>query len=204
MRPVFSLALIALSLSLSLSPAAFARKPRPPPVADTDVKAQGTTAAGVPELVANPDAKPSAVMPDASGTERKGPPSLTNTYWRLVDIEGTPVPLRAQFRESHLRLLAGTDRFLGQGICNRIGGGYTLAKRKLSIDVIDKMPSPCWPDGPPESALIDALTDTVSFEIKGRDLYLLDSDGVRRAHYNAAERVSARVKAIQPEAGTGP
>ena len=117
---------------------------------------------------------------------------LTNTYWKLVEIEDSEVRFRAGYRESHMRMLASTDRFTGQGICNRVGGGYQLEGNKLSFNPSDNMPSPCWPDGPPESALTDALRSTVSFELVDKDLFLIDEDGVRRAHYLAVPRPGER------------
>lgn len=128
------------------------------------------------------------------GALSKGKLPLLNTYWKLLAIEDSPVQVREGSRESHMRLIEGSNRFIGQGICNRVGGAFELTGRKLKFDVSVSMPSPCWADGPPETALTDALSGTVRYEIRGQDLYLIDEEGVRRAHFQALLRPGERME----------
>ena len=169
--------------------------PAAAPVAGSpDDHAQRSRDLGAAELVSPPSAAGKARAPGGLPTG-KGKVPLTNTYWKLVEIEGSVIQSRDGMAESHMRLIDGSDRFIGQGICNRVGGAFKLAGRKLSFDVTDSMPMPCWADGPPETTLTDALRSTVRYQIDGNDLYLIDEDGARRAHYQALLRPQERIKA---------
>ncbi len=199
--------LLGTLLAAIALPADAASKTEPEPKAKKTTSAdEGESSAhgGQPEAwIRRPDrnvrSSAQEVSPEAGrdqakvpGTLAKGKVPLVNTYWKLLAIEDSPVLVRPGQRESHMRLIEGSDRFIGQGICNRVGGTFKLAGRKLSFEATVNMPSPCWADGPPETALTDALSGTVRFEIAGQDLYLIDAEGVRRAHFQALLRPGDR------------
>jgi len=172
----------------------------PAPVAPVAPAAVDSPAAPVPVSVPSPTVaqRPDPQMPKAPGAlDGSGKIALLNTYWKLIAIEEVQIPLRPGYRESNLRLMSASDRFTGQGICGRVGGSYAIEGDKLDLVIIDGMPSACWPDGVPESTLIDAINDTVSFKIDGENLYLIDQDGLTRAHYLAQVRVGERGEPIE-------
>ncbi len=195
MRHLMPAILLSLGACASTPPPAPVATSAPQPLAAPVAAAQAT-----PVSVPSPTAAqvPDADMDKAPGSlDGSGRIELPNTYWKLLAIEESVVPLRPGYRESHLRLIGGSNRFTGQGICSRIGGGYEIEGDKLHLEVIDSMPSACWPDGVPESTLVDAINDTATFKIEGNDLFLIDADGVRRAHFQAQVRVGVRGEVIE-------
>ena len=59
-------------------------------------------------------------------------PSLADTEWQLVEIEGKP-PAVAEDKRPTLMLLAIEDRAHGNGGCNRYSGSYTRADNGLKF-----------------------------------------------------------------------
>src|SRR5688500_5340685 len=59
---------------------------------------------------------------DSSATE-----SLTETYWKLTELNGLPLPaLKEGENETFLRLRTDSARVEGNGGCNGFGGTYEL------------------------------------------------------------------------------
>ena len=57
---------------------------------------------------------------DTSNTSAQAP-KLTETYWLLTDLMGTPVKRTAN--EAHIVLHSQGNKLAGSGGCNRIAGG---------------------------------------------------------------------------------
>lgn len=104
--------------------------------------------------------------------------ALTDTYWKLVEVQGTPVVVAEQMREPHLVLNGQDGRFAGSGGVNRLMGGYTLAGDSLTFsEAASTMMA-----GPPEAmqqeqVIIAALPLVRGFSITGDDLTLVDDAG---------------------------
>lgn len=104
--------------------------------------------------------------------------ALTDTYWKLVSVQGAPVVVAEQMREPHLVLHGQDGRFAGSGGVNRLMGAYTLTGGALTLsDAAATMMA-----GPPEAmaqeqAILAALPLVRGFGITGNDLALLDDAG---------------------------
>lgn len=104
--------------------------------------------------------------------------SLTDTYWKLLEVGGQPVAVADQMREPQLVLNGQDGRFAGSGGVNRLMGGYTLDGNSLTFaQVASTMMA-----GPPEAmqqeqAIVAALGNVRGFSIAGDQLTLVDDSG---------------------------
>lgn len=104
--------------------------------------------------------------------------SLTDTYWKVVSVQGVPVVVAEQMREPHLVLNGQDGRFAGSGGVNRLMGGYTLTGEDLTLsNAASTMMA-----GPPEAmaqeqAILAALPLVRAFRITGNGLTLVDDAG---------------------------
>jgi putative lipoprotein len=104
--------------------------------------------------------------------------SLTDTYWKVVSVQGVPVVVAEQMREPHLVLNGQDGRFAGSGGVNRLMGGYTLTGDDLTLsNAASTMMA-----GPPEAmaqeqAILAALPLVRGFRITGNGLTLVDDAG---------------------------
>lgn len=111
-----------------------------------------------------------------------GPPvaeaSLTETYWKLLEVSGAPVEVAEAMREPSL-VLGADGRFAGSGGVNRLMGGYTAgAPGALSFSQV----ATTLMAGPPaamaqEQAIVAALGAVTGYRIGGDRLTLLDATG---------------------------
>ena len=122
------------------------------------------------ELVMDPvatDAPPP--MPDVS---------LTNTYWKILEVAGQPVAGSQQLREPQLVLNGQDGRFAGSGGVNRLMGGYSVDGTGLTFSQV----ASTMMAGPPEAmqqeqAIVAALGAVRGFGITGDQLTLVDDSG---------------------------
>lgn len=105
--------------------------------------------------------------------------SLTDTYWKLTEVTGTPIQAVAeQMREPQLVLNGSDGRVAGSGGVNRLMGSYTVAGDSLTFSQI----ASTMMAGPPEAmqqehAIITALGRVHGYRITGNQLTLLDESG---------------------------
>lgn len=103
---------------------------------------------------------------------------MTDTYWKLVDVDGQPVEATDSRREPHLVLNGQDGRFAGSGGVNRLMGGYTRQGDSLSFaQVASTMMA-----GPPEAmrqeqVIVTALGLVRGFDVDGDRLTLVDDSG---------------------------
>ena len=112
---------------------------------------------------------PPAPTPDAA---------LTDTYWKLVDVDGEPVLVAPQQREPHLVLNSADSRFAGSGGVNRLMGGYASDGIGLTFG----QTATTMMAGPPEAMaqeqlIVAALQRVRGFRIAGSQLTLIDGGG---------------------------
>lgn len=111
-----------------------------------------------------------AVRKDQSGSGSEGVP-LEGTYWKLVEINGTPVDTGLT-REPFLQLDAEENRVSASGGCNGMGGTYAVkANNRLSFSQLIGTMMAC-PNMEVESKLSEALERTDSYAIHGDTLSL--------------------------------
>lgn len=116
-----------------------------------------------------PAANPPPAAPDAT---------LTETYWKLTEVQGRPVVVTDGAPEPSLVLHTQDNRVSGSGGVNRVMGGYTLNGGSLTFT---QMASTMMA-GPPEAmqqeqAILTALQGVRGFAIAGDTLTLLDASG---------------------------
>ena len=103
---------------------------------------------------------------------------LTGTDWRITALGGAAVPPEA--REPVIRLDPGPDAasFTASAGCNRFGGSARIEGEALTFGPARATRMGCPPPlDAAESALSDALTGTVRWELEGGTLRLLDAGG---------------------------
>jgi heat shock protein HslJ len=104
--------------------------------------------------------------------------SLTETYWKAVEIGGAPVTLQPRQREPHLVLTRKGDRVHGFTGCNRLTGAYELNDQGLRFKKMATTKMACTPPlNAQETAFLRALEATRSLHLKGDSLELKDASG---------------------------
>ena len=113
------------------------------------------------------DALPAA--PDAS---------LTNTYWKILEVDGQPVAAVQQMREPQLVLNGQDGRFAGSGGVNRLMGGYTVDGKGLTFSQVASTMMAGAPEAmQQEQTIVVALGAVRGFSIAGDQLTLVDDSG---------------------------
>ncbi|MEM1428856.1 MAG: YbaY family lipoprotein [Pseudomonadota bacterium] len=124
----------------------------------------------------------SRFAPDQSCDRNRAAASLTNTYWRILQIGGTPIDPVEGTREPHILLRGGAAgaqaSYNGTVGCNVMRGTYEMdgASLKFGPAAVTLMACP-----PPldvrERALGAALAATTTWQVNGTTLELFDADG---------------------------
>lgn len=104
--------------------------------------------------------------------------SLTDTYWKLTEVDGQPVVVSDGMREPNIVLGSQDGRFAGSGGVNRMMGGYTLDGNALTFSAA----ALTMMAGPPEAmqqeqVIVQALPRVSGFQISGDQLTLVDAAG---------------------------
>ena len=127
-------------------------------------------------------ATPDSAPPDTGLTPSY---SLTNTYWKLTELDGAPVTMvPEQEREVRITL---TDDGKVQGFtgCNRVMGGYTLTGTALRFTQLAGTRMACPPPLMQlESAVLANLNSVTGYQLEGEKLILL-KDGAPVARFES-------------------
>lgn len=102
---------------------------------------------------------------------------LENTYWKLLNVRGSPVTVDGQQAEPHLILRPRDKRVAGSGGCNRIIGGYSVDGDRLSLSQLAGTMMMCAHGMEQERAILDMLGAVRRWRIFGDRLDLLDDSG---------------------------
>jgi copper homeostasis protein (lipoprotein) len=123
---------------------------------------------------------PEGTCPSAPGGFAPRPPELTETYWRLVRLDGMPLEGPAGRREPYLLLLEeeGQPRFTATAGCNMLNGGWSRTGDTLTFGPARATRMACPPPiAAREQALSKALAEAASWSIAGETLTLEDEAG---------------------------
>jgi len=101
--------------------------------------------------------------------------SLTNTYWKLVELNGGPVE-PGEGKELHM-ILKGQDQVGGYSGCNQFTGSYTATGDGLSFGPIAGTRRMCENVMDQEFAFLQALESSSGYEISGEDMTISDAQG---------------------------
>ena len=122
--------------------------------------------AGVAETPSQPATAAESMKPDVS---------LTNTYWRLVELNGGAVS-PGEGRELHM-ILRGEDQVGGYAGCNQFTGSMTVTGDGLSVGPIASTRRMCQGVMEQEDAFLQALESAHRYSISGEDLAIEDANG---------------------------
>ena len=111
--------------------------------------------------------------------------SLTNTYWKLTQLDGTPVAMAPQ-QEREVRITLTDDgKVTGFTGCNRVMGGYTVAGTALRFTQLAGTRMACPPPLMQlESAVLANLNSVTGYQLDGEKLILL-KDGAPVARFES-------------------
>jgi putative lipoprotein len=114
-----------------------------------------------------PDGSTSAPNPDAS---------LTDTYWKLTEIDGQPAALGAGKRELHMVLTSEGARVRGFSGCNRFTGSYELNGDQLRFKALAVTRMACREGMEQEQRFLETLGEVARFTVSGDSLALYTGD----------------------------
>jgi copper homeostasis protein (lipoprotein) len=111
--------------------------------------------------------------------------SLTDTYWRPVEIEGRAVAMLAGAREPHFVLSREGNRVRGFTGCNNLAGGFEQGANGFRFTQLISTRIACMPANDLEGRFLSALHATTSQRIVGDSLELRDQEGKVRMRLEA-------------------
>jgi uncharacterized lipoprotein YbaY len=119
--------------------------------------------------------QPAALQARTTGEEPVTSAVLKETYWKLVELDGTQVtPAPQKRREAHITLAGEGSRLSAFGGCNQLGGGYVLEGDSLRFTQMAGTMMACEPPVMElEDRFLKMLGATTGFRIEGRQLILL-------------------------------
>lgn len=121
----------------------------------------------------------------ASTASTSSTASLTNTYWKLTELDGARVSMTPE-QEREVRItLDDNGKVTGFTGCNQVMGGYTVAADVLRFTQLAGTRMMCPPPAMQlESAVLANLNSVTGFRVDGEQLILL-KDGAPVARYES-------------------
>jgi uncharacterized lipoprotein YbaY/heat shock protein HslJ len=116
------------------------------------------------------------IWPDETCAKVGVETSLSNTYWKLVELNGRAVATREDQREVHMLLHPGDARVNGFAGCNQFNGGYRQTGPNLHFDQLATTLMAC-PYSDEERAFMQALESVTSYQTLGESLDLRGESG---------------------------
>ena len=126
----------------------------------------------------SPDESSVAGMPAQTSAESKTMKpdvTLTNTYWKLVELNGAAVE-PGEDKELHM-ILRGEDQVGGYAGCNQFTGSVTVSGDGLSFGPIASTRRMCAESMQQEDAFLQALENAHRYSISGEDLAIENAGG---------------------------
>jgi uncharacterized lipoprotein YbaY/heat shock protein HslJ len=109
---------------------------------------------------------------------------LIDTYWRLLEVDGTKVQTAEGRKEPHLILASAESRAHGNAGCNNYFGQYQVEGEALSFAAVGSTMMACIDGMDTEQAFLAALGSTNRYVIEGLFLELY-ADDVLLARFEA-------------------
>src|SRR5206468_9742879 len=100
-----------------------------------------------------------------------GSSSLEGTYWKAIELAGTPTPVQDANREAHL-LFQPAGRVSGADGCNRFTGTFQLSGRSITFGQMAGSQITCVGTGGIDRAFRDALKSAARLALVGGRLEL--------------------------------
>jgi heat shock protein HslJ len=135
-----------------------------------------------------------AMAQSIEGTATQTPPStaggerpLEGTYWRAIELAGTPTPIQDPKLETHLQFQA-KGRISGSDGCNRINGTYRAKDDQIKFGGLAATRMGCLKPSGTEGPYRGALKSASRFAISGDRLELFDATGTRLAAFVGSDQ----------------
>jgi putative lipoprotein len=103
--------------------------------------------------------------------------NLTNTYWKLTELNGEPAILGAGKRELHMILVSEGRRVKGFSGCNRFTGSFIAREGQINFSQMVSTMKACLEGMEQEQSFLKALKESPRFNIEGDNLLLQGADG---------------------------
>lgn len=134
----------------------------------------------------------SALLAGCAGTVPPATPAvaLTDTYWRLSEIDGKQIAIYRGTREPHVILRREDGRVTGFAGCNMLAGSYQLSGDALRLGPLAMTRMACLsPEANAmEAGFVRGLEQVATYRISGPLLELRDASGVARVRMEAVAR----------------
>jgi len=115
-------------------------------------------------------------------------PSLTETQWNLIELNGSPVAVRSTEQQPYIYLQVQGDRLSGSGGCNRFFGSFDVSGGSLQFHSVAQTMMACpGASMQREPELLEALKLVTSYQISGTTLQMRLDDRVL-ARFEAMKR----------------
>jgi len=108
------------------------------------------------------------------------PPSnanLTDTYWKLTEIDGKPAQLGVNEKEVHMILVSETSRVKGFSGCNTFTGAYEVNEERLTFSQMAVTMMACAEGMEQEQRFLLGMEKTSRYGITGETLQLRGENG---------------------------
>lgn len=114
----------------------------------------------------------------ANADKNSNTPTLENSYWKLVELDGKPITAVDNQREPHIILRGGQPGVLGgSGGCNRLMGSYVLDGDSITFNKVAMTMMACAKGMETEHSFAITLEGKKNWLIKGNTLLLQDQQG---------------------------
>jgi putative lipoprotein len=153
-----------------------------------------TTDTAVPVITQGGPASASIVLRRVGAGQNPPPGSrsprpLEGTYWKAIELAGTPTPAQDPKREAHLLFQTG-GRVAGSDGCNRVTGSYELRGDVVTFGQMASTQMACLNTGGIDRGFRDALKGASRLTIADDRLELFDATGARLALFAATPQTS--------------
>jgi len=127
-------------------------------------------------VACSPDEPQAEMPPEATPADDRNPDvSLTDTYWKLVELNGAAVE-PGEGKELHLTL-RGDEQVSGYSGCNQFTGSVTVSADGLAFGPIAGTRRMCERVMDQEYAFLQALENARRFDIDGDSLTIQSATG---------------------------
>ena len=123
----------------------------------------------------HPESVEAAAEPASVAEDAKPDVSLINTYWKLVELNGSPVAA-GEGKDLHM-ILKGQDQVTGYSGCNQFMGSFTETGGGLSFGPIAGTRRMCESVMDQEMTFLQALESASGYDISGEDMAVSDAQG---------------------------
>ncbi|MCH2192153.1 MAG: META domain-containing protein [Gammaproteobacteria bacterium] len=112
--------------------------------------------------------------------------SLTNTYWKLLAIDGQSIAMdMKQSREAFIQLNDLEQRIKGFAGCNQLMGGFTQKGNDLRFSAVATTRKACLAGMDTEQRFVEVIEKTAHFSIHEEELILFDANKKPLAQFQA-------------------